>query len=499
MKLTVKLPNFSTTKGSIEEVTGPSRLQRLVRWVRTYAPWIAAGAFFFLLFAWLSIPTKALAWRISHEAKSRGLIVDVEDLSISPFGSVTLENVAWTFEPSRPDTPPSKFWMEEVEIDVSLLSLMVGNIDVEVENVRDEGRLYARYQKSGNDSSFAIKVEELPLYDVPKAAQALNAPLLGLVRLDAQLELPENKLSQAEGTIEIECSACMVGDGETKLYVPGSKGLKDGVTIPQIDMGTLTGKLVVEKGKARIEEAIETESDDLWLEITGGLDLEDPFGKSRFDLVLKVRLKEALQERSERIRILVQTASPKVKLEAPEDGLGYRLGGFVARPKFRGINSKTRRERAAERRKRIQEREARRRARRNARNNRGNDDADRNRSRPDTDRDDRDSSEDGGEDPPTIGQPLNIQPLEPEEPPEPPSSDEQEEPPPPPGDEPPPDDRGEPEPMPEDEEPIEVYDEEPQDDGGNQDYPEEPPPDDGGVGPDDGSDPQGGSDGGDQG
>ena len=48
------------------------------------------------------------------------------------FGSVTLENVTWTYTPSRPDTIPEKFFVKEVEIDLSLLSLLIGNIDVEI-------------------------------------------------------------------------------------------------------------------------------------------------------------------------------------------------------------------------------------------------------------------------------------------------------------------------------------------------------------------------------
>src|SRR5690606_26746558 len=118
----------------------------------------------FVLFAWLSLPTRALAWRLSHEAKARGYIVDIEDVSISPFGGVTLENVQWTFEPSRPGQVPTKFVIDEIDVDVSLLALVMGDIDVDMEAVLDEGTITAHYDRSAEQSSFSLEIADLPLY-----------------------------------------------------------------------------------------------------------------------------------------------------------------------------------------------------------------------------------------------------------------------------------------------------------------------------------------------
>ncbi|HET6582441.1 MAG TPA: type II secretion system protein GspN, partial [Nannocystaceae bacterium] len=130
MKMSVKLPSFSLTRGTAP--AGGSRLRALLRRMRGVGAWAGIALGFFVVFAWLSLPSRAIAWRISHEAKKAGFVVDVEDVSVTIFGDIVLENVTWTFEPSRPDQVPNKFLLDEVQIDVSLFSLMIGNIDVEV-------------------------------------------------------------------------------------------------------------------------------------------------------------------------------------------------------------------------------------------------------------------------------------------------------------------------------------------------------------------------------
>lgn len=354
MKVGLKLPSLSITRGQVPTAGG---FRQMFRRMRGYAGWAAIAFAFFILFAWLSLPTRAIAWRIGHEAKKAGYIVDVEDVSVSLFGTVTLENVTWTYTPSRPDTIPEKFFVKEVEIDVSFLSLLIGNLDVEIEARRDEGLITAEYSRSSDESEIHVSIEELPLYDVPKARQALGTTLMGYFALKIDLVMPENKFAKAEGSIEITCAACKIGDGESKLYIPGSKGLKDGTVIPEIDLGTFVGKMIVEKGTAKTEVPMETKSDDVEVSVEGSIKLKDPFPKSRLDMTMKINLTDALQARSEKLRLVFQSADAKSRLDPPEKGLGYVLSGPVNNPKFRGIKAKTARESRADKRARQKKRD----------------------------------------------------------------------------------------------------------------------------------------------
>ena len=375
MKLTVRLPNLSLSRGQLPtDMASGGRARLLSRKVRNLALWAGVFLFFFVSASVIALPTQAVAWRISHLAKSKGYLIDIEDVSVYPWGTVTLENVTWTFEPSRPDMPPQQYFMEKVDVSVGLFALLGGAVDVEVETAREMGRIRGHYLREEGDSTIRFEIEDLPLYDVPKATQVLNVPLTGVVAMRVDLTLPKNKLSKAKGTIDITCAACTAGDGESKLYVPGSK-FKNGLKLPQVNLGTITGKIGVEKGLATIEETIDTQSEDLTMSLEGSLKLKDDISKSRLKMFLKVELSESFQERAEAVRWAYQSATTS-KLSPPERGLGFRIEGFLNAPKLRGANTKTRAEKDAERRERYKEAEARRRERRArlGRGKRGDDD-----------------------------------------------------------------------------------------------------------------------------
>ena len=361
--------DLSITRGEIP--TDAPSVTRSRNWGRTLQRgfgWGMLGMFFFLLFAWVALPTEAIAWRISHEAKKAGYVVEIEDISVMPWGSATLENVTWTFEPSRPDSPPQQYFMEEIDISIGLLSLIGGTVDVEVETAREDGTIMARYVQGSSETTVEVDIDGLPLYDVPKAAQALNVPLYGLLNVKADITAPDGKFSKAEGKITLACSACRAGDGDSKLYVPGgSKALRDGITLPEIDFGTLTGELIVKKGAATIEEPIATESEDMIMSLTGKLKLKDPFQKSRFNMLMKLELTESFLTEAERLAFIYRGASANAKLDPPERGLGFKLGGPVSKPQFRGVKSKSTAENLADRRKKRRERDRKRAERRSKR------------------------------------------------------------------------------------------------------------------------------------
>ena len=372
----IKLPNFrrapappqmtstgTLTSESIVMGGAGDRMRLWSRRLRGAAGYVALFTVVFFVFVWISLPTRAIAWRIGQEARDRGYIVEIEDLSISPFGGVTLYNVTWTFQSSHSGQIPRKLELPEVAVDVSVLGLLFGNYDVEVDTKIDDATIHAAYTRSDTKSTVQIHVADLPLYDVPKLQQSLNAPLVGLFALDVDLTLPENQFARAEGSISIACASCKVGDGETPLFVPGATGIMSkGVTLPEIDLGSLGGRLVVTEGKA-IAEKFETDSDDLTVKITGGMNLADPFSKSEFAFDLRLLIKPVLQDRSEPLKLMVQTAGPSSKLDPPEqDWLGFKLRGSGGKPKFTGIKTKSKEERDREKRQASLERDAKRKA-----------------------------------------------------------------------------------------------------------------------------------------
>jgi len=352
-------PSPGSTLTAAPQEPGGDRMRLLARRLRGVAGYAFLFIAVFFVFVWVCLPTRAIAWRIGQAARDAGYIVDVEDVSIRPWGAVTLYNVRWTFQPSHAGQIPRKLELPEVAVDVSVLGLLFGNYDVEVDTRIDDATIHAAYTRSDSESTVKISVVELQLYDVPKLQQSVNAPLSGLFGLEVDLTLPENLFAKAEGQISIQCSSCKIGDGETLLFVPGATGIMTkGITLPLIDLGSLGGSLVVSEGKATAEK-FETDSDDITLKISGGMTLADPFGKSEFGFDLKLLVKPALQDRAEPLKLMVQTASASTKLDPPEEAwLGFKLRGTGGRPKFMGIKTKSREEQERERRQKSLEKQA---------------------------------------------------------------------------------------------------------------------------------------------
>jgi len=169
------------------------------------------------------------------------------------------------------------------------------------------------------------------------------------------LRMPAHKFVESTGTIELGCLGCRFGDGETKAYMGTTGLLAKGLTIPEIEVGDLVGKMEVAEGLATFVEPMRAEGDDLEVLVEGTVRFKDPFKRTVLDLTLKVRFTEALQERSDAIRLLAATASPATKLDPPDEGMGYRFRGPIAKAKLTGIKSAT-----AEDRKRAKREKARR-------------------------------------------------------------------------------------------------------------------------------------------
>ncbi|TPV93373.1 MAG: type II secretion system protein GspN [Myxococcales bacterium FL481] len=329
-----------------------------------YSAFFTGGVVAFVVLLWLNLPERALAWRLADEAKRRGYLVTIGELDISPWGAVTLRDVTWSFAPSRSDQITVPFVVDELEITPSWFSLIAGDIQVDVDAELDEGRFSASVDWREDAADIKLDIDRVPLYSVPRLQQSVNAPVSGTFSSHVELTAPERQFERANGVINLVCAGCTVGDGEELVYIPGAKGwLAKGITLPELKLGELNGQLTVTDGVAQAEE-FQAESEDLTLVVGGKIQFNDPVQRSRFDIEIKLLVNERLQEENDSVRLLLSTASKDSRLEAPLEGwLGFRLQGSAARPRFRGINAKTREDRVREAREKRREREAARRKR----------------------------------------------------------------------------------------------------------------------------------------
>jgi type II secretion system protein N len=359
----LRVPSWS----EISDPTG--RLRSGLRKFGRVSAWTFGIFSLALLFLWTNLPTTAIAWRISHEARKAGYLLDVEDVSVGMLGSVTLENVTWNFAPSRAEEDAVPFFVEELDTDFDVLEyLILGELDVELEAELDEGSLYARYEKDDDETRVEVDINSVPMTSLPKLQQTLNAPLEGNFELHAKLAVPEHKFAKAKGQISFACTQCAMGDGETKLYVPRTERMSSaGLTVPKIQLGELAGTFEVVDGRATAEEVVSV-SDDISVKLGGQIRLSDPFSKGRLELSLKVFISEAIQAKDDNFRLFVAGTSEDARMDPPDEGwLGFRIRGPITRPQFVGIKTKTKEENLREARAARRERRAEAQAKKNKR------------------------------------------------------------------------------------------------------------------------------------
>jgi type II secretion system protein N len=359
-------PNTGTDEASVlaaASVPTPRRgiqIGGVIRKARRISLYAAVMTVVALGAMWMSLPSRALMWRISHEAQKQGMVLSMEDVNLTPWGTATIKDFTWSFPPTRADEMSNPMVVDEMSIDIAVLKLLFfDEFEVEIEGEMDDGHFSGMFSQAEEQSSLHAKVEDLPLHMVPKLQQALNAPVDGIFDFEADLVLPENKFEKANGYVDIACINCVVGDGDTKLYIPGvSTGmLAKGVTTPPIDFGSLQGRIEVKDGVGVAEEFM-TQSEDITVKVSGGFELKDPVKKSRLNMVIKIFVSEALQQSDDNIHLLINTASPKTKMDPPEVGwLGFKLRGSIGRPRFMGIKSLTKEERLRTNREKRRERE----------------------------------------------------------------------------------------------------------------------------------------------
>ena len=83
-------PPFSPASTVTAPVERGDRMRFLARRLRGVAGYVFLFIAVFFVFVWVCLPTRAIAWRIGQAARDAGFIVDVEDVSVSPFGATFL-------------------------------------------------------------------------------------------------------------------------------------------------------------------------------------------------------------------------------------------------------------------------------------------------------------------------------------------------------------------------------------------------------------------------
>jgi len=305
--------------------------------IKQILKWTGYPAFFFLcfvFFAYKTFPYDQLANRIEQEARVRGYEVEIIDLTHAGLTGLTFESLRLVMPPDADGSPALDVIFDELTVSTSLFSLVSDtktySFDAELAGGEAEGDL-----SLGEDMmEVEAEIEDLNLQAIPALRKYTKVPLEGTLNGDIELNMP-SETAESVGNVELTIEGLHVGDGKTKIDIPGWGGL----TLDRADVGNLELALTIEEGVAKIERA-KSHGEDLKIDVLGKVRLLRPLKRSELDVMLRVKIEDAYKERSAKVATMMELGSSGLKSATASDGsIQYMISGAVGgrlRPRAAG-------------------------------------------------------------------------------------------------------------------------------------------------------------------
>jgi type II secretion system protein N len=305
--------------------------------IRQISRWIGYPIFFllcFVFFAYKTFPYDRLSDRLIQEAQARGYELEIIDLTNSGLTGLTFENLRVTLPSEGEDTPPVDVVFEELTVSTSLFSLVSDtksyNFDAELAGGEAEGELVL----GENNMEIDAELDDINLEALPILRKFTKVPLAGMLNGEIALAMP-SEVAESTGDVEITIEGLHLGDGKSKLEIPGWGGL----TLDKADAGNLELVATIEEGSANIERAT-SHGKDLELDVLGRVRLLRPLKRSELNLMFRVKIQDAYKNRSAKVATMLELASSGIKAAQTADGaIQYIVAGSFAsrlRPRAAG-------------------------------------------------------------------------------------------------------------------------------------------------------------------
>jgi type II secretion system protein N len=319
--------------------------ERLLLYAQRYGQLVAFPAFYLVClatFASLTFPYEKLKDRIvfsfNDEQRATGgqQELQIESLSGYWLSGVRMNRVDLFMASSEPGKPPTKIEIDQATLRYSILSALVGSGDLDFTAEAFGGTISGSYDAHGHDKSFEASLEGIDVGKITPLVQVLGVPLDGRLGGSVRLTLPEGKASKAAGALSLESKGTAVGDGKAKL--------KGALTLPRLDVGTITLAADVKDGVVKITKFV-SGGKDLDLQGDGRVTLREQVADALCDVQVRFRVNDVYRGKSEFTKLVFgapgsSTApafelDPKVKQSKRADGFyGWTVRGPVTHIDF---------------------------------------------------------------------------------------------------------------------------------------------------------------------
>src|SRR5579871_6140604 len=298
--------------------------------MRRPAKWAGYPLFALFVFGgslYVSIPRDRVQDLLETDASAWiGAKVKADDfgLTLLTGPGVTAGTVTATTQPALPGEKPARFQASDVVVHFNLIALMRGFADTSWSGNLAGGSVSGHYRAVPDEGVLAVDASSVALGQIPMASSPGGVPLDGKLTLKADVTAPKNVIAQTNGSLSITLEDATVGDGKAQVSIPG---MSEGLTVPKISLGKLSGTVAIEKGKAMLRD-VRGHSKDLDVELEGYLELRDPLPLSIAHLYLKVKPSDALLAREPKIEGM--TIMMQATAKRPDGYYGFTIAGVLS-------------------------------------------------------------------------------------------------------------------------------------------------------------------------
>jgi type II secretion system protein N len=298
-----------------------------------YLGYPAFFLFFFVLFVYWTFPYDRLKEFIIHQveaprATSAGTVqpasiqLEIDELGPTFFPGLSARGVRLTWLPQQQGQRAITARMDKVTAHVSLFGLLFGraNGDLEIEGMG--GTVEATFQSTFSGTRPGLRKLKLVLKDVRAneigpLVHGIGLPVQGRLGSNIELEIPEGLVNRATGNASLTIDGLKIGDNVAQFQIPGFGG----VTIAQIDAGTLAGNVAIRDGNANIER-VSARSRELNLTLSGRVELRADPSQTGINLLTRFQLTDAFRSKNEQAGRIMMVLDMVPDLRAARDASG---------------------------------------------------------------------------------------------------------------------------------------------------------------------------------
>jgi type II secretion system protein N len=315
------------------------RVRQILKWVG----YVSFYVFALLVFGYLTFPYNRLGDRIVQEFNGkqtgqRPMRLKLGDVSSYWLGGVEAEDITFT-SPGEPDEQgkpgtPKVLKIDSAHASISFLRLLVGTLRISFGAKAFGGELSGATSSTDEGRQLEVELEDLDLGQAPLFDDIVGLPLSGKLNGTVDFLMPEEKLSKADGKINLKVTDLAAGDGKAKI--------RNTIALPRLEAGELTLDAEAKTGILKITK-FAANGPDLTLDSDGTLRLRDAFDTSLLSLSVSFKFQDRYTNKSDITKSLFGSGSmpglfdldPQMKHAKRADGsYGWRASGVLAHLNF---------------------------------------------------------------------------------------------------------------------------------------------------------------------